>query len=121
VNLEYVPLFPATVVRAVLDDPRKIPYLLVWKSERDGEIKEAIRVISLGPTPYLTHANSIEVKRTDGSVSHIRAIKWSLPRNGGYTICWLARCGMRCTDGKQQEPTPPALKLAPGSAEGALG
>jgi len=41
-------------VRANLDDPRKIPYLLVWKDERechgtayrlyDGEIKEAVRL-----------------------------------------------------------------------------
>jgi len=94
VNCEYVPALPAWVVRRVLDDPRKIPYLLVWKSDRDGEIKEAVRVIRLAPPPYLPTADSIEIKRTDGSVSHIRAIKWSLPRNGGYTI--LLACPLCC-------------------------
>ena len=95
VNCERVPALPAGVVRWVLDDPRKIPYLLVWRSEY-GEVKEAVRVISLGPPPYLPSADSIEIKRTDGSVSHIRAIKWSLPRNGGgYSI--LLACPYCCS------------------------
>ena len=67
VNCERVPMLPALAVREVLDDPRKIPYLLVWKND-DGEIKEAARVISLGPIPYLPTADSVEIKRTDGSV-----------------------------------------------------
>lgn len=44
VNCEYVPLLPARVVSLVLSDPRRIPYLLVWQSERDGEVKEAVRL-----------------------------------------------------------------------------
>jgi hypothetical protein len=44
VNLEYVPLLPAGAVRWVLPDPRKIPDLLVWRSERDREAKDVIRV-----------------------------------------------------------------------------
>jgi hypothetical protein len=88
-------MLPAKVVRSILNDPRKIPYLLVWKSERDGEIKEAVRVIGLGSPPYLPTADSIEVKRTDGSVTHIRTIKWSLPRNDGYTI--LLACPRCCS------------------------
>ena len=36
---------PAWLVRNNLDDPRRIPYLLVWKDERHGgEIKEAVRL-----------------------------------------------------------------------------
>jgi hypothetical protein len=84
VNCERVPALPSQLVRRILDDPRNIPYLLVWRSERHGEIKEAVRVTILGPTSYLPSADSIEIKRTDGSVNHIRAIKWSLPKNGGY-------------------------------------
>jgi hypothetical protein len=95
VNCEYVPALPARLVRQGLDDPRRIPYLLIWKSWRDGEIKEAVRLTCLGPTPYLPTADSIEVKRTDGSVSHIRAVKWSLPRNGGHTI--LLACPHCCS------------------------
>jgi hypothetical protein len=32
VNCEHVPLLPARVVAWMLDDTRKIPYLLIWKS-----------------------------------------------------------------------------------------
>ena len=32
------PSSPAWIVRAHLDDPREIPYLLIWRRERDGEI-----------------------------------------------------------------------------------
>jgi hypothetical protein len=94
VNCERVPMLPGLAVREVLDDPRKIPYLLVWKND-GGQIKEAARVIGLGPTPYLPTADSVELKRTDGSVVHIRAIKWSLPRNGGYSI--LLACPYCCS------------------------
>src|ERR1700735_611737 len=85
-NCGYVPSLPAWAIRRVLDDPRKIPYLLVWKSDESGEIKEAVRVIRVEAPAHLPAADSIEVKRADGSVSHIRANKYSLPRNGGYAI-----------------------------------
>jgi hypothetical protein len=84
VNCEYVPLLPAGVVRLILNDPRKIPYFLVWKSERHGEVKEAVRVICQGPTPYLPEADSIEIKRKDGSVTRIHILTRPLPRNGGH-------------------------------------
>jgi hypothetical protein len=87
-------MLPALAVREVLDDPRKIPYLLVWKNDA-GEIKEAIRIIGLGPTTYLPTSDSVEIKRTDGSVVHIRTIKWSLPRNGGYAL--LLACPYCCS------------------------
>lgn len=95
VNCERVPMLPALAVREVLDDPRKIPYLLVWKSSWDGEVKEAVRLAYLGRTPYLPEADSIEVKRTDGSVVHLRAFKRSLPRNGGRVL--LLACPWCCT------------------------
>ena len=87
-------MLPAWALREVLDDPRKIPYLLAWKGD-DEEIKEAVRVVRLDPPPYLPTAESIEIKRTDGSISHIRAIKESLPRNGGYAI--LLACPLCCS------------------------
>jgi hypothetical protein len=91
VNCERVPQLPALAVREVLDDPRKIPYLFVWKND-DGEVQEAVRIISLGPPPYLPSADSIEIKRTDGSVVRIRAIKSSLLRNGGYATLLACPC-----------------------------
>lgn len=43
-NCENMPVIPVWLVRSNLNDPRKIPYLLVWKDARDGEIKEAVRL-----------------------------------------------------------------------------
>jgi hypothetical protein len=98
VNCERVPLLPAWAVRRVLCDPRRIPYLLIWKSPSDGEVKEAVRVSDLGSTPYQPEAQSIEVKRSDGSVVHLRVFKRPLPRNiGNYLLlacpfcCFLRR------------------------------
>ncbi len=88
-----MPLLPAWAVRRVLHDPRRIPYLLIWKSPSDGEVKEAVRVFNLGKTPYLPEADSIEVKRTDGSVVHLRVFKRSLPRNvGNYLLLACSSC-----------------------------
>jgi hypothetical protein len=42
-NCENMPVIPAWLVRSNLDDPRRIPYLLVWKRESDGKIVEAVR------------------------------------------------------------------------------
>jgi hypothetical protein len=95
VNCEQVPALPAWAVRRVLDDPRKIPYLLIWKSPWDSEVKEAVRVSNLGMTPYLPEANSIEVKRTDGSVAYLRVFKRSLPRNVGNYL--LLACPVCCS------------------------
>ena len=38
-NCENIPVIPAWIVRSNFNDSRKVPYLLVWKGERDGEIK----------------------------------------------------------------------------------
>jgi hypothetical protein len=86
VNCEYVPLLPAHVVGRMLDDPRKIPYLLVWRSRSDGTVQEAVRV-----APYtapdglggLDWAGAVEIKRPDGTRNYIRTVARPLPRNGG--------------------------------------
>jgi hypothetical protein len=100
VNLEYVPLLPAGAVRWVLDDPRKISYLLVWKSVRDGEVKDAIRVAQCGdPGPFygtcrglfrvrgtLRRCSWITAKRPDGRCDFFRAVWLPLPRNGAEDL-----------------------------------
>lgn len=77
-----MPVIPAWMVRSNFDDPRKIPYLLVWKDERDGEIKEAVRLTC--------HANEyseyVQLKRTDGSVTILRIVWRMLPRNDGRAL-----------------------------------
>jgi hypothetical protein len=87
-NCEYMPVIPAWLVRSNLSDPRRIPYLLVWKDERhDGEIKEAVR---LGRyfDPHDPHAtnNHVELKRTDRSVTVLRFAWRAIPRNGGRAL-----------------------------------
>ena len=76
----------------VSSDPPDIPYLLVWRSEGGGEVKEAVRVVRLGPPPYLPEGDSIEVKRTNGSVCHLRLLKRPLPRNAGYDVLLACPC-----------------------------
>jgi hypothetical protein len=93
VNCEGIPLLPAWAVAWMLDDPRKIPYLLIWKSEYDGAIKEAVRIareISHGPPFDLT--GWIQIKRHDGTSSFVRPVLCPLPRNGGSVRLLTCPC-----------------------------
>jgi hypothetical protein len=87
-NSEYMPVIPAWLVRSNLNDPRRIPYLLVWKDERQGgEIKEAVRLGRyFDPHDPHTTNNHVELKRTDGSVTVLRFVWQALPRNGGRAL-----------------------------------
>ena len=86
VNCEQVPLLPARVVAWMLDDTRKIPYLLIWKSRSDSTVKEAARI-----APYYEAAGrggtdwtgAFEIKRHDGTRDFIRTLLRTLPRNRG--------------------------------------
>jgi hypothetical protein len=70
----------------MLDDTRKIPYLLIWKSLSDGTVKEAARI-----APYYEAAGrggadwtgAFEIKRHDGTRDFIRTLLSTLPRNRG--------------------------------------
>ena len=85
-NCENMPVIPAWLVRSNLDDPRRIPYLLVWKDERhDGRIMEAVRLSSFVPCGREGN-NYVELKRPDGSVATLRVIWRTLPRNGGRAL-----------------------------------
>jgi hypothetical protein len=87
-NCENMPVIPAWLVRSNLNDPRRIPYLLVWKDERhDGEIKEAVRLAHcVDPHDSRATNNHVELKRTDGSLTVLRTVWRMLPRNGGQTL-----------------------------------
>jgi hypothetical protein len=50
-NCENMAVIPAWLVRSNLNDPRKIPYLLVWKDAREGEIKESVRLAHFTGSP----------------------------------------------------------------------
>jgi hypothetical protein len=94
VNCERVPQLPAALMRQVLDDPPKVPYLLIWRSPSDGEIKEAVRVRRYRPPPqYPPDSEQLEVKRTNGSLLLVRYAWRHQPCNGGrflLLMCW--RC-----------------------------
>lgn len=71
-------------MRCCLDDPRGIPYLLIWKDERhDGEIKEAVRLADGG------FSDLVELKRSDESITVLRIVWRMLPRNGGRALFLL--------------------------------
>jgi hypothetical protein len=88
-NCENMPVIPAWLVRRNLNDPRTIPYLLVWKDERhDGEIKEAVRLACcVGP-----NSSHVELKRTDESTTVLRIVWRTLPRNGGRALLLACSC-----------------------------
>src|SRR6516165_803582 len=81
VDCEQVPLLPAWAVTWVLDDPRKIPYLFVWKRPEDSSVREAVRVSAYSGPP--SQFGWAEVKRSDGTRDRIRTLLRPLPRNGG--------------------------------------
>jgi hypothetical protein len=84
VNCEGVPLLPARIVQLVLDDPRKIPYLLVWRSPWDRTVKEAVRIDQeRSQLPPFDLTGWVEIKRPDGTRSVFRSVERALPRNGG--------------------------------------
>ncbi len=82
-NCENTPVIPAWLVRSNLNDPRRIPYLLVWKEEPDGQIKEAVRLTCCVSHDSWCH---VELKRTDGSTTVLRIVWRMLPRNGGRAL-----------------------------------
>ncbi len=90
INCEHVPILPAWAVRWVCDDTRRIPYLLIWKSNRDGEVKEAVRVARFVPQTNLPEADSVRVQRTDGSTVPVY-LAWRRQPHGGRSLllrCW---------------------------------
>ena len=96
INCEQVPILPAWAVKWVWDDPRRIPYLLAWKSNRDGDVKVAVRVARFVPKTNLPEAHSVEVRRADGSAVPI-SLEWQWQPHGGRSLllrCW--RCDRPC-------------------------
>jgi len=78
-----MPVIPAWIVRSNFNDPRKIPYLLVWKRESDGKIMEVLRLLCYSPGPL------VELKRSDGSKTILRIVSQMMPQNGGQALLML--------------------------------
>jgi hypothetical protein len=75
VNREVVPCLPARIVSECLSDPRRVPYLLIWKHRRSGLLKEVVRLASPYPIYDWLEIGWAEVKRGDGSRVSIRLIQ----------------------------------------------
>lgn len=84
-NCESMPVIPAWLVRRNLDDPRKIPYLLIWRRESDGKIMEAVRLTCHADG----YSGYVQLKRTDGSATVLRIAWRALPRSGGSALMLL--------------------------------
>ncbi len=93
VNCEQVPMLPASTVREVLDDPRMIPYLMVWKSRMDGEVKQAVRVSRSAPLTNLSEVDSVEIKWTDGNTVPVHLVWRPQPHGGRVLLLRCSRCG----------------------------
>ncbi len=97
VNCEQVPLLPAEAVARMLDDPRKIPYLLVWRSRSDGTVQEAVRVASYSEpgNPFvLDWTGWVEIKRFDQTRIFIRTVLRPLPRGGNLRLFVCPDCAI---------------------------
>ena len=96
-NCENMPVIPAWLVRSNLNDPRRIPYLLVWKDERhDGKIMEAVRLARyVEPSNSRVTDNYVELKRADGEATVLRIIWGRCPGMAGARSSCFARTAKR--------------------------
>lgn len=85
VNCEGVPALPAKAVRSMLNDPRHVPYLLMWPSPRDGKLREIARVARF-VSPQPESADMVEIKSTHERISVVRYVWRPVPRNGGRDL-----------------------------------
>lgn len=85
INCEQVPVLPAWLVHWVWEDPRQIPYLLVWNIGRDGQVKEAIRVARFVSEITLQEVDAVEARSRDGSTVAIYLV-WRRQPNGGSSM-----------------------------------
>ncbi len=94
INCESVPCLPARAVTWVLNDPRQVPYLMVWKDDRSQQVREIVRVVTYGRPGNLVWEGWVEVKRTNGSRTLIYTIERGMPRNTGrvrFLVCPLCQ------------------------------
>ena len=84
VNCENVPCLPVKALAWMLDDPRNVPYLMVWLDQDCEKILEAVRVaLFTEMEEEIPWARCVEIKRADGATNRVLTIERPLPRNGG--------------------------------------
>ena len=101
INCEQVPMLGACTVRAILDDPRMIPYLVIWKSRKGNEVKQAVRLARSVPRTNLSEVESVDIKWPDGSTVRVYLVWRRQPHGGCALLLRCSRCGL---------PQAPALR-----------
>lgn len=92
VNCEEVPMLSVAIVAGVLRDPRKIPYLLVWRDRDDGKIVDAVRLAAYSEPPDRFGSDGtgwVEIKRPNNHHTRFRTIERLTPRNGGRKLLMI--------------------------------
>ena len=84
VNRENVPCLPVGALTWMLDDPRNVPYLMIWMDQDGERILEAVRVMRFTEMEQdIPWAKCVEIKRADRTKNWVLTIERPLPRNGG--------------------------------------
>ena len=73
-----------------------VPYLIVWKSRMDGEVKQGVRVARSVPVTNLSEAESVEIKWRDGSTVPVYLVWRRQPHGGRALLLRCTRCGKPC-------------------------
>ena len=95
VNCEYVPCLTARIVNQCLSDPRRVPYLLLWKGRRWGAVQEVVRLASRYPAPsHWFSSGWAEVKRGDGSQVNIHLTQIAYKSMLICNSCQKPRCAL---------------------------
>jgi hypothetical protein len=89
VNCESVPRLPASAVRCMVDDQRRIPYFLIWRWMDEEPIREAVRL-----SVSVSSLNCVYVQRKHGPYQPTKIAWRQLPRNGGSAMLLVClECG----------------------------
>jgi hypothetical protein len=84
INFGNVSCLPVQVLAWMLDDPRNVPYLMIWLDEDSGKIIEPVRIAPFtAMQDEIPWAKCVEIKRADGRTNRVLTIERLLPRNGG--------------------------------------
>lgn len=94
VNREYVPCLPAGIVSQCLSDPRRVPYLLLWRGRRRGRLIEVLRLASSSPSSDWLSFGWAEVKCADGSSVSIRLAQLAYKSMLICNFCQKPRCAL---------------------------
>jgi hypothetical protein len=86
INCERVRLLPASVVRRILNHPRRSQHLLIWQNPWDGAIEEEVQVTRVEPPRCFSGIEAIEVSRSAMSTTDLHVFRRPLPRNGGNDV-----------------------------------